>query len=339
MNDFPYLASPGSTPSSSAPFSPMTFGQILDRTYRLIRAKFWLLVGIAAVPSALLILVIGSIDAAIWIPMIKQWPRPPSPEMILAYFTPAILIPVVVIFILLSIGIAAIYAAAAFYAATQADSGVKVTFSQAYGLAWAHAGRHLWLLVLLYLYACLPLVLVEGTFALVTFRFALTRATLTPATFLLIGLGALLYIAALVYMILVGLRLSLAFPACVAEGLAAVPAIKRSFHLTQGAKGRIFLVILVVYAIIYAVLIVAELAAIIVGAIGTFIAVALHLHLAPPWSYIALAFLGICVLVAGILFISLTYAGLTTALAVLYHDQRRRKDGPLTALPQTGDAV
>jgi hypothetical protein len=40
-----------------------------------------------------------------------------------------------------------------------------------------------------------------------------------------------------------------------------------------------------------------------------------------------------------ILFISLTYAGMTTALAVLYHDQRLRKDGPPPAPLQSGGAV
>jgi hypothetical protein len=40
-----------------------------------------------------------------------------------------------------------------------------------------------------------------------------------------------------------------------------------------------------------------------------------------------------------ILFISLTYAAVTTSLAVLYHDQRMRKDGPGPATPQAGEAV
>jgi len=35
-----------------------------------------------------------------------------------------------------------------------------------------------------------------------------------------------------------------------------------------------------------------------------------------------------------VLFISITYASLTTALAVLYHDQRLRNDSPLPAPQQ-----
>jgi len=49
--------------------------------------------------------------------------------------------------------------------------------------------------------------------------------------------------------------------------------------------------------------------------------------------------LGLCALGAMILFISLNYAAVTTALAVLYHDQRLREDGPPPATQQAGEAV
>jgi hypothetical protein len=63
------------------------------------------------------------------------------------------------------------------------------------------------------------------------------------------------------------------------------------------------------------------------------------LHPAAPWSYIGLGLLGLFAFAAMILFISLTYAAVTTALAVLYHDQRMRKDGPPPATLQAGEAV
>src|ERR1035437_10255024 len=73
-----------------------------------------------------------------------------------------------------------------------------------------------------------------------------------PALFLLIPLIALLFIGAMVYGVIIAMRLSLAFPAALAEGLTAVAALRRSGQLTKGAKGRIFLVLLVVYALGYA---------------------------------------------------------------------------------------
>jgi hypothetical protein len=69
------------------------------------------------------------------------------------------------------------------------------------------------------------------------------------------------------------------------------------------------------------------------------VAIAAHLHPVAPWSYIGLGGLGICGFGAIFLFTALTWAALTTSLAVLYHDQRLRKDSPLPAPPQAGQPV
>jgi hypothetical protein len=154
--------------------------------------------------------------------------------------------------------------------------------------------------------------------------------------YLLIPLAVLLYLAAIVYGILMGLRLSLAFPASIEENLPARAAIKRSFQLVRGAKGRIFLVILVIYAAIYAAMLVLELVAILLGVVGFFVMMALHAHLTAPWSYIGIGLIGICAFAGMVLFISVIYASLVAALAVLYHDQRLRNEGALATPAQTG---
>lgn len=139
-----------------------------------------------------------------------------------------------------------------------------------------------------------------------------------------------------------GLRLSLAFPACVEEGLTARAAIKRSFELTLGAKGRIFLVLLVVYALLYAVMLVAELVAMVVFGIVVIAGMVAQVHIAAPWSYIGLGLLAVFFLAAFLLFTAVTWAAVTASLSVLYHDQRLRIDGPLLAAPpapQPGEAV
>jgi hypothetical protein len=59
-----------------------------------------------------------------------------------------------------------------------------------------------------------------------------------------------------------------------------------------------------------------------------------HIHLTAPWSYIGMGLLGVCGFAAMVLFTSLTYATTFTALAVLYHDQRLRKDGLMPAAQQ-----
>jgi hypothetical protein len=334
MNQSPYSA-----PYAPTPFAPMTFGQILDRTYRLMRSHLKLLVGIAAVPSVALILIIMSMEAVIWIPMIRQFPKPLPPEVLLRYMKPAIFIPAFIVLTVLSIAVFSLYMAAASYAATRLDLGVKVTFREAYEPAWRRAGKYLWLMVLCYVYAALPALLIETMFLLGAGMLSRGALNAGPAVFLLAPVAFLALIGAAVYGIIMALCLSLAFPACVEEGLSAGAAIKRSFQLTRGAKGRIFIVVLVVYAILYAVLLVAELVAMFLAAIGMLVAIAAHLHPVAPWSYIGLGGLGICGFGAIFLFTALTWAALTTSLAVLYHDQRLRKDSPLPAPPQAGQPV
>lgn len=296
-----------------------------------MHSHFKTLVGIAAIPSLLMILATGLMEAAIWIPMIRRFPQPPTPEAMLHNFTPAIIIPVILVFSLLCLTIFSIYLGAASYASTNADSGTKVTLREAYGVAWRRGGRHLWLLALCYLYAFLPLLIVELSAFLGVSAFVHGSIKATPAMFLLIPLAVLFYLASIVYGILMGLRLSLAFPACVEENLPARAAIKRSFWLVHGAKGRIFLVILVIYAAVYAAMLVFEIIAFLLAGVCIFAMTVLHAHVGSPWSYIGLGVIGIGIFAGIVLFMSVIYAALVAAIAVLYHDQRLRKDRGLAA--------
>jgi len=330
----PYV--PATIPSSMGPNAPKTIGQILDRTYRLMRNHFMLLVGVAALPSALLLVMVAAFEAVLWIPMIRQFPKPPDPAIMLHSFNPIAIFLAIIVMLLLNLAIFSVYLAAASYAATRADLGVKIAIRAAYARAWQRPGRHLWLLVLCYLYAFFPLLLIEGAVVLVASLFA-HGGTATPALLVLIPLAVLLYIATFVYGVLMGLRLSLAFPACVEEDLTAYAAIKRSFQLTRGAKGRIFLVILVVYALLYAGIFIVEIAAMLLTVIGILVAAVLHVHLQAPWSYVGIGVLGVIAFVVMTLFFSLSYAGVLTTLGVVYNDQRLRKDGPPPAPPQAGE--
>ncbi len=315
------------------PAGPKTIGQILDRTYRLTRAHFGSLVGIGAVPSALIVLAVAAMEAVLIAPTIAQWPQPPTPETLLRPYASAIFIPVFIALTLLCLAVSSIYMAAASHASTQADYGVKVTVRQAYELALNRGGLHVWLMVWIYLRAFLPILVVELAMFGGAALLMQGKTAPNPAVFLLFPLGILLLFAACVYSILVALRLSLAFPACVEEGLTARAAITRSSQLTQGAKGRIFLVMLVLYAILYAIILALELVAMLVAAIGFLAAAALQIHFTAPWSYIGIGVAAIFALALLVLITALTYAAMTTALAVLYHDQRLRKDG-LVPAPQ-----
>jgi len=150
------------------------------------------------------------------------------------------------------------------------------------------------------------------------------------AMFLLIPLGILLYLGALVYAVLMTLRTSLAFPACVHENLTAGQAIRRSGVLTNGAKGRIFLALLVIYAISYAAILILYAVGFFIVAIAMAVGAGNMQHLSPV-AIGLLAILGLAILIGFLLWTALLMAAYSTAYAVFYRDQRLRKDGPPSA--------
>jgi hypothetical protein len=190
-------------------------------------------------------------------------------------------------------------------------------------------------MVLCILYVAVPIAVTGALIGLGTFLiYRTTGVGSGPATmFFLFPLLALLYLAILVYTVWIMLRFAVAYPACVEEDLTAWASLKRSVSLTCGAKGRIFLVLLVVYAIVYAAELVCILVFLALAAAAAFIAISAHVAAgsAPFFILVGLGVLVYMLIVAACVLLS--YAAFTTSLAVIYHDQRVRKDG-LAAEPR-----
>lgn len=329
MNEIVPAACPG--PAQQV---PMSFGQIFDRTFRLMRANIRLLFGIAAIPAAAIFVVIAIIFGTMLLaigPHIADKSAPPAvfPQYFFAImFCTYLLLPLIY----------ALYLPAACYAGMQADHGVTVSFRQAYGVAWRRFGRYLWLMILCALYIIVPVLacaVVVGLVALLLYFVA--GSSFGNYALLLIPLGVLFYIALLVYSILLALRFSLAYPVTVAEGLPAWTSLQRSGQLTKGSKGRIFLVLLVVYALTYLVSLVCMVIFCVLGAMGFFVAILTHVSQGSHAFYflIGLGVLGyLLVMATSVMF---SYAAFTTALSVIYHDQLLRKGGLQVGPSQTGE--
>ncbi len=313
------------------PVAPKTFGQIIDRTYRLMRANLRLFLGIAAVPSAFIILVVAAMLGIMFIAMGPQLAENNAalPSIPAGYWVVLILIE------LISPLIYVLYMPAASYAATQADLGVTVTFLQSYSVAWRRFGRFLWLMIICSLFMIVPVVVIAALVGLGALL--LHNVVGNNGMFFVIPLLVLLYIAFMVYCVLIMLRFALAYPACVMEELTAWESIKRSVMLTNGAKGRIFLVMLLVYAITYIITMVCMLVFFAVGAVGAFIAILAHVSEGSPAFFILIGLAIFGYLLVFVISILITYAAYSTALAVLYNDQRLRKDGQLPAPAQAGN--
>ncbi len=264
--------------------------------------------------------------------------------------SPFLILGLMLVFYPILILVFALYMPAASYAATQADRGVNVTIGSSYGLALNRFWRYLWLMILPVFYVIVPIAVVAAVVVVAALLKqhssggigAMSGGATPAAMFFLVPLILLLYLGLMVYTVWLMLRFAVAFPASVVEGLTAWSSLQRSVKLTKGAKGRIFLVLLVVYAVTYAVNIVLMLIFFMVGAIGAGVALLAHVAVGSAAFYIliGLAALGyLLVLVACSMF---AYSALTTTLAVIYNDQRLRKDGPLLstlATPQPGEAV
>ena len=307
---------------------PMTFGQILERVSRLVRSRWKTLGGIGITPMACVVLFEALFFGGLYLSGDLKLPATPTDLQGLQWIViPFDLILIPGIFVLYGL-----YYGAASYAALQADRDLPVTIAQAYRHAWSRLGRYVWLMILRSLLIALPFIpimLFIGVGALLMAGLAKNGSNNAGMLFVLIPLAVLLYLGAFVFAVFMSLRLSLAYCACVHEGLTARQAITRSGFLTQGAKGRIFLVALVIYAISYAVMMAFYIVGFfIVGGVMLAGSAGLSAHDTTPFGYVAIG-LVILVAAAAIIFWSaLLMAAYSAAFAVLYRDQCLRRDGP-----------
>jgi hypothetical protein len=313
----------------------MTFGQILDRIFRVVRSNLRPFLAIGVVPFGVLFGFYAVFFGALFLAGVFQHP-PAQPNVAVTMW---ILLPVGLLFIPAMFVMYGLYYGASTYAAVQADHDVKVTAGEAFRHAWSKLGRYVWLMVLRSLIISIPIAVLAIAIGLGGLMLGLIPKGGNPnpaALFFLIPLFVLFYLGAIAYAVMMGLRLSLAFPACVRENLTAIQAIKRSGVLTNGTKGRIFLVILIIYAISYAAVMVLYAVGLFVFAIAA-LAGAGHASLTAPIT-IALAAIGVLIVLALVLLWSaILMAAYSTAFAVFYRDQCLRKDGPTSSPTQPAE--
>jgi hypothetical protein len=319
-------------PALQGPIFPMTFGQILDRISRLMRSHWKTFTAIGVLPIGVLIVFYALFFGALYLAGVFK--HPPSQLNITKIREIMGLIWLLSIPTLMLLY--GLYYGASSYATVRADHDLTVTAGEALRHGWSKIGRYSWLMLLRSLIIVLPILVLALAVALILGAGGLflglgskgeTSNAAAGALFLLIPLTILVYLGFAVYAIVMSLRLSLAFAACVEEDITAWQAIKRSGTLTRGAKGRIFLVLLIVYAISYAAIMVLYFAGFFLFAIG-----ALAVRGNPDWTSPATiavaAIAGIVVLALMLLWTALLLAAYSTAFAVFYRDQRLRQEGP-----------
>ncbi len=295
---------------------PMSLGEILDRTAQLYRTNFALLVGIAAVYSGVLLVLnlfqIGLQELMLHLQMSKQLPW------------------VSLVYLILIFPIMIVFAGAAVAANNRAVAWINLdqpaTIRAAYATTLPRLGRYLWLMVIVTFITYIPFVVVFTGYFVFLFAYAGRRHLFTPGAssanpeaFGVIALVTFLFfllsLAAFVYGILMALRYSLAIPASVIEDLKARKAIKRSIELSKGSRGRIFVLLLLIFVIELGLATISQIFFI----VAAFAAVKHHTTV-PVWMQVAQQVVG---------FVTNSFIGpmYATGLTLFYYDQRVRKEG------------
>jgi hypothetical protein len=189
-------------------------------------------------------------------------------------------------------------------------------------------------MILRWLWIMLPVALLLAVIAaVIQFQVLAGRSNLNSGLyFVLLPLFLLGYAGSMVYFVWMTLRLGLAVPACIAEEKTATEALRRSALLTRRSKGRMFLVMLVVYAVSYAAMLVLEIVGFGVFGVIALTGSALHVHLTQPLAWVASGILGIGLFGALLLIMALAWASYVVTFSVFYDDQRLQLEGAAPAI-------
>jgi hypothetical protein len=295
---------------------PMSTSQVLDRTFSLYRRHFWLFAGIALVAPALkLVATLGQFAA--FGPLVSPEPGKFDPQAMQQFFV-KILIAAFVGSIVYLIG-TAFASSATIYAVSMVHLGKATTIAESYAKIRSIVWRILGLIIRVFFLAFWPFL---AGYVLLTLIAVATAGLLrsggagTAAFGIFMGLAVLAtIIGGFVWVIIALCRYALAVPACTLERLPAKASVIRSKFLTRGRKGSIFLIYILTGVLTTALTYVLQLPGLMASHVLWFSA---HTHMGTAsliWIYIA-QFLGGAI--AGPI--------VTIALALMYYDQRVRKE-------------
>jgi hypothetical protein len=295
---------------------PSTLGEILDRTAQLYRRNFWMFEGVAALPIGVVVAV-SALAATIW--------RVFFSSLTLGHFemngTLAILFfGIVLVAIPIYIAAGVFSYAGLTGAAASAHRGEAITTRSALGAVKPRFWRYLGFIILQgFIVGVLPASVAALAIGILVALAAAAGggAASVTAGFVAVPLG----IAAVVVIIWLGLNYSLGLPTCVIEERPAWKSLQRAWKLSEGTRGRIFVMYLLVIALSIAVSMIAAIPSMIV----IFIAAA-HRNGAAQ-SSAAFVVAEIVRVVTDFVLQVLIAPVSAIALVVFYYDQRIRKEG------------
>jgi Membrane domain of glycerophosphoryl diester phosphodiesterase len=189
---------------------PLTLSEILDRMFSIYRKNFLMLVGIAGLPYAGVTVVIGFL---VGIAALISAGGTPDAARIGVGAVGAVFLVVIIVMVFIFI-VAVILASLGTYAAVwDIQVGRTTGIKRAYGVAWSHVGA----------------AILAGILA---------GLAMIAGFVLLIIPGIIVYLA-----------LSLIYPVIIAEDSGGAESLGRSWELTKGYRWKIFVAVLVSFAV------------------------------------------------------------------------------------------
>ncbi|MDE3200857.1 MAG: hypothetical protein KGN79_08040 [Acidobacteriota bacterium] len=233
---------------------PQSLTEVLDRTVQIYRGRFLVFFGIALVPSAVmlaaLLIVVGTF-AGLGLRNIAT-DTSGSTQLLAG----SIFVLIALVSLPLFVGSTALGYAALCHAAAETNFGNTITIRQAYKAAWKRGWNQVGLLLLQAVFVGIIPFSVLFFIGFVSAMASVATAGSGSTGGAIAGFLTLLVMGALaVATIYVLLRICLAFPANIVERISAWKAIVRSNALSNGTRGRAFVLFLLGWALNQAVLI------------------------------------------------------------------------------------
>lgn len=297
---------------------PLSLGEILDRTAELYRNHFLLFAGISAIFAGAMLVI-----QMLHLGLLALLGYPKAVTGLELPTATATVVEALAIMVIAGLSIVANNRAVSWV-----YLGQPTTVRSAAASVRPRVGSYLWLMTMTAFRAWAPLAAMYIALFAVIFSvlpkgfltnpaIAQTAGAQNPDGMIAAGLGMLilfpLLLLAVVYGVWMSLRYSLAMPACVVEELPAGQSLKRSIQLSEGTRGRILVLGLLVYAV-------RMLLGVLMG--FPFVAFAFK-H---PGQQVPLTLMAVQQVVT---FLVSTFIGpiYSTGLTLFYYDQRVRKEG------------
>jgi hypothetical protein len=293
---------------------PSTLGEILDRTAQLYRRNFLLFAGVAALPIGT-ILAISAIVAALFAAVAAAFRA--------SGFSSPLIVGIAVVAVLVAVPV---YMAAAVFscvgltlAAASANRGEKTTIRGALGSVRPRFWSYLGFLILQgIMIAFIPAVIAGVIIGLLVYLIPQAGAAGGVA---LGFLAFLVGVAAFGIIVWRALGYSIGLPVCVVEQKPAWQSLQRAWKLSEGTRGRILVMYLLVAALTVAISMVAAIPFFIILAIAT------AAGNGAAYSSTAIIVAEIVRVVVDFVLQVLLAPISAIALVLFYYDQRIRKEG------------